>query len=105
MKVRARVNGQNVEVIPDWTPEQQADWDMSQDTTEYVLIQDDDCHWYVCPADKERKAEAFFEASHAYWEPGSNRLHQGKVPVQPDWLLEIGGSPTLVKFTGYRIDK
>lgn len=69
---------------------------------EFTLIGDDDGHWYVCPADRREEAEAFFEKSRAYWEPGSK--HEGEAPEETEWLEQIGGSPSLVRFTGYWIE-
>lgn len=69
--------------------------------TEYVLICDDDGHWYVCPADRLAEASAYFAAAAAYWQPGSE--HAGDPPAEPDWLEAVGGSPSRVRFTGYRI--
>lgn len=69
---------------------------------EFVLIQDDDSHWYVAPADKEKQALTFFAKTTAYWANG----HQlGKPPVVPKWLENVGGSPSLVRFQKYRIDE
>lgn len=61
---------------------------------EYILTQDNDAHWYVIPADREDDWVDFLDIDpddEAAWDV-------------PDWAEQIGGSPSLVKFSGYRID-
>lgn len=70
--------------------------------TQYVLVRDDDGHWYVCPADKRREADAYFEAMGAFWGPHGDA--DGPEPERPGWLEDVGGAPSLVRFTGYTID-
>lgn len=70
---------------------------------EFVLLNDDDGHWYVCPADRQRDAEAFFSASATYWSPDSK--YEGDPPEDPDWLVPVGGAPSLVRFTGWRVEE
>ncbi len=72
-----------------------------QPQAEHVLVQDEDSHWYVCPADKESEANDYFEAVGNYWRDAKDDAAE---PREPDWLYQIGGSPTRVKFTGYRIE-
>lgn len=67
---------------------------------EHVLIQDDDGHWYVCPADKADEACRVLAAITAYW---GGRDYDGDPPGTPEYLRPVGGSPSLVKFTGFRI--
>lgn len=67
-------------------------------TEEHVLIQDDDGHWYVIPIAKEAEAERYFAAVYTYWRDG-----KGNLPTEPAWLKTVGGAPSLVKFTGFRI--
>ncbi len=57
---------------------------------EYILTQDDDCHWYVIPDDKQ---EAFND-----WLNDENNWET------PDYAESVGGSYTLVKFKEYRIE-
>lgn len=67
---------------------------------EYILLQDDDCHWYVCPADKEHEVNRYFEAVSKFWDDPEGK----EEPKEPEDLIRVGGSPSLVKFTGYRIE-
>lgn len=69
---------------------------------EFVLIQDSDCHWYVCPADLQDKAAEFFAQSEVYWEQGN---YDAEPPADPAWLIRVGGAPSLVRFTGWRIEE
>lgn len=77
-------------------------WEMAK-TQEFVLIQDDDSHWYICPADKEKEASAILAAITKYWayDPGNEK---NELPTMPDWLRSIGGSPSLVKFQKPRVE-
>lgn len=59
---------------------------------EYILIQDDDCHWYVIPADKEK--------DFCKWAV-SDEAQDG---IVPKYAKQVGGSPSLVKFHNYRIE-
>lgn len=67
----------------------------------FVLVQDNDCHWYVVPASKQSAACAYFDACDAYW---SNPAATGSPPTEPKWLDRVNGSPSRVKFYGYRIE-
>lgn len=69
---------------------------------EYVLTSDDDGHWYVCPADREEEFHGILAAIGEYWEPGSD--HEGEPPQIPNWVREVGGSPSLVRFRQWRIE-
>jgi hypothetical protein len=71
----------------------------------FVLIQDDDCHWYVCPADNEAEAHSYFEAVSRYWEDGPLATDAGTEPTHPEWLVRVGGSPSLVRFHSYTISE
>jgi hypothetical protein len=68
---------------------------------EFVLISDDDGHHYVCPADLETEAGRALDAIRRYWDDPPDDV---EAPDLPDYLTEVGGSPTRVKFTGYRIE-
>lgn len=57
---------------------------------EYVLAQDDSCHWYVV-ADED--LEEFYR-----------RNESEEVDFDGLDVTELGGSPSQVKFTAYRID-
>lgn len=60
----------------------------------FYLTQDNDCHWYVVPAEKETEWSEFLELDpndEASWDV-------------PEWAEQVGGSPTLVKFKSYHID-
>lgn len=69
---------------------------------EFILIQDDDSHWYVIPADKLQEAMDYFSETAEFWEPGNSK---GMPPSAPKWLEQVGGSPSLVKFRKYRIEE
>lgn len=61
---------------------------------EYILVQDNDCHWYVIP---DNKSDDWFNwceidvCDERAWEP-------------PKYAKQIGGCPKLVKFKQYRIE-
>ena len=57
---------------------------------EFILAQDNDGHWYVIPDDKN---EEFYR-----WVDD-----EGNWDI-PEYAKEVGGAPSLVKFTGFRID-
>jgi hypothetical protein len=67
---------------------------------EHVLISDDDGHWYVCPADRQQEAADTLQAIGDYWSKGD---YSGDPPAMPAYLVEVGGAPSLVRFTGFRI--
>lgn len=67
---------------------------------ECVLIRDDDGHWYVCPAERADEAAAYFESAAEYW---ADPEADGDPPPEPDYLEGVGGTPSLVRFTGYTI--
>lgn len=52
----------------------------------YLLVQDDDCHWYIIPADKR---DAFFA-----WLEGQDASDG----YAPDWANRFGGGPESVTF-------
>lgn len=58
---------------------------------EYMLVQDDDAHWYVIPVDKEKDWEAWI---------GTEDYENG---VVPKFAEAVGGSYRLVRFTNYKI--
>ena len=54
------------------------------ETTQWhILVQDDSCHWYVIPAEKEGE-----------W----NRLDFEDGEPVPEWAEAVGGAPSLVRF-------
>ena len=55
----------------------------------YRIVMDDDGHWYVIPADREREFTEWLES--------------GLVDEAPDFVIGIGGSPSEVTFTSPRI--
>ena len=57
----------------------------------YILIQDNDCHWYVIPVSK--KVDWF------NWCESDNYGYEDL----PKWAVEVGGSPCLVEFETYKI--
>lgn len=74
---------------------------MSESEREFILTTDGDGHWYVIPADKHREASAYFEAVGKFWE---DLEAEGDEPPCPEWIERIGGSPSQVRFTGYRVE-
>jgi len=58
---------------------------------EHILIQDNDSHWYVIPANKTNDWDAWTE---------SKNYEEG---VVPNYAKEVGGCPSLVIFKDYRI--
>lgn len=59
----------------------------------YFLSSDNDGHWYVIPIDKEEEWSEFMDLDEddiASWDV-------------PEWADAIGGAPSLVRFTDYKI--
>lgn len=61
---------------------------------EYILVLDNNGHWYVIPDDKE-------EQFHDWTDIDSEDERSW---VVPDYAKSVGGSPSLVKFKNYRIE-
>jgi hypothetical protein len=59
--------------------------------TEYILIQDNDCHWYVIPYLKM--------AEWSEWVSASEDDHW----IIPDWAVLVNGNPSLILFKEFRI--
>jgi len=59
----------------------------------YILTQDDDGHWFVIPTDREEE-----------WSDYLGKVYSGEDAEQPDWVDEVGGSYTMVKFSDYEIE-
>jgi len=59
---------------------------------EYILIRDNDGHWFVIPEMKQSNFNKWLEQSYDEdaWDI-------------PEYAKEVGGSQTLVKFKEYRI--
>lgn len=55
----------------------------------YVMVQDDDGHWYVIPADRINDFRAWVATC------GDEE--------QPIWVASVGGSPSLVLFRQFDI--
>ncbi len=53
----------------------------------YVLVEDDDCHWYIIPKDRIKEWYEWFHTED--YELGNC----------PNWAYSIGGSYTQVEFT------
>ena len=56
-----------------------------------VIVQDDDGHWYVIPADRRQEFDSWGESE------GEDSW------IAPDWAVRVGGSPSLVEFNDYVI--
>lgn len=70
----------------------------------FVLIEDDDGHWFVCPADKQTEAAKYFERLNEFYANYLDVPEGTREPALPVYLVPVGGAPSLVRFTGYRID-
>lgn len=68
----------------------------------FVLVSDDDGHWYVCPKGKRGEAERYFEAVADFWSVVREEGDDTE-PSRPDWLDAVGGAPSLVEFSNYTI--
>ena len=55
----------------------------------YVLVQDNDCHWYVIPEDKQEDWEKLFRTADNEY--------------VPDYAEAVGGAPNRVVFEKYQI--
>ena len=66
----------------------------------YVLIQDNDGHWYVCQADRQAEAEAYFAECANYWKKPMKKSYI----EEPAWLVRVGGAPSLVRFKDYEVN-
>ena len=64
----------------------------------FVFTKDDDGHWYVIPADKQDEAAAYFDAVYNFW-GGSSADENTTEPDRPEWLMDVGGAPSLVTFS------
>lgn len=79
----------------------------------FSLIEDPDGMWFVCPDEKMEEAVAYFDAVTEFWDdprwdkvpPDWSRGHQIGEPDMPGWLDPLGGSPNMVKFPSYVIDR
>jgi hypothetical protein len=63
-------------------------------TEEHILTQDNDGHWYIIPSDREKDFNEWLSI-----DPDDERSW-----TPPEYSLEVGGSPTLVKFKAFRIE-
>lgn len=68
---------------------------------EYILTTDEDSHWYVIPADKEHEWNRYCEKAAKYW---WNMPEDEEPPEEPMWAVSVGGAPSLVRFSHYRIE-
>lgn len=66
--------------------------------TRYVLIPDDDGHWYVIPVDKQ---DEFFKWVDSIVDAINDP--ELRYPEKPEWADEVGGAPNLVEFSDYVI--
>jgi hypothetical protein len=61
--------------------------------SKYCLVQDDDCHWYVIPVDRQKEFSDWLY-----------RMHRLCVDERlPSYADMVGGSPSLVEFQNYDI--
>ena len=63
---------------------------MAKKRQEYMLVRDNDGHWYVIPAGRDEEFDAWCE---------SDEYELGETP---EWADRIGGSPSLILFPSYR---
>lgn len=66
----------------------------------YCLIQDDSCHWYICPAERREEAMKMFEALTAYWEGDMNE----EPPDEPGFIERLDGAPERITFADWRAE-
>jgi hypothetical protein len=64
----------------------------------FCLIQDDSCHWYICPAERREEAVRMFEACSTYWEGNM----EGESPKEPGFVERLDGAPERITFTDYK---
>jgi hypothetical protein len=62
-------------------------------TERYFLDSDNDGHWYVIPESKQQEWDDWLDL------PDDDP----KAWTPPEGVSEVGGSPSLVKFTGFEI--
>ena len=74
---------------------------MTEESTEFCIVEDDSGHTYVCPLDQRGEARRILESVGEYWERGW--LVQGTTePLIPEWMVQIDGPHRLI-FTGWRV--
>lgn len=56
--------------------------------TRFSLIQDDDCRWYLVPAEKREEARKYFDAVAAFWNDDDA---EGDEPAMPKYIQHIDG--------------
>lgn len=84
---------------PNWQLEQGAD---PTDVPEwYILVRDDDAHWYVIPARRQTEWELYVEAATRYWDEMPD---DQEPPTEPAWVERVGGAPSSVLFSEYVIE-
>ncbi len=59
------------------------------DEIRFILVQDDDCHWYVIPQGMRRD-----------WDDWCLIVEGDETPT---YATRVGGSPSLVSFTEWKI--
>lgn len=67
----------------------------------FVLISDDDGHWYICPQDRQSEADKYFEKVAEYMDDFESCALE---PELPEYLTPVNGSPSLVSFTDWQVD-
>lgn len=55
----------------------------------FILVQDNDSHWYVIPKAEEFRWNSWLESA---------EYADGETPL---WAEAVGGSPTLISFASY----
>lgn len=73
---------------------------MEQKEPRFCILQDDDSHWYLVPADKREEAEKYFADIAAFWENehDSDGVSGDDEPQRPDYIKDIDG-PHKLTFT------
>lgn len=67
--------------------------DRKKEYKNFILVQDNDCHWYVIPACCETLWNEFCDSDEEAYVYGD----------LPDFAEEVGGDPSLVVFSNYAI--
>lgn len=71
----------------------------------WMLVQDDDGHWYVIPRDREADWDAWMAAPEPDLDLPEDQIDYTAWNA-PDWAEAVGGAPSLVTFLpdgSYRI--
>lgn len=63
----------------------------SKPVSRFTLIQDNDCHWFIIPAEKKQEFNVWLESVDA------------ELGISPEWAFHFGSGPEQVTFTNPEI--